>query len=103
MAMRAAVEQHINQARCPALYSAALQLADGAQVWDEKISLPTGTLRGDYSNVTGEMHIWTGNFNSPDYWLPWTLSHEAAHAVGYMTESEADSYGDSCLNFTMQH
>jgi hypothetical protein len=98
-----AVQKYINQERRPALYSTALRLVGSAQVWAEQITLPDGTLRGDYSNVTDQIHIWEGNFASPAYWLPWTMAHEAAHAIGYQTEEEAHPYGDSCLNFTMNH
>lgn len=54
-----------------------------------------------------EMHVWSGNFSSPDYWLPWTIAHEATHAVAaelwLPTHQQVHDYGDACLKFTMRH
>lgn len=106
-AMKAAIEQHINQAKCPQVYSTALDLVSTSQVWEERIKDPGtgGTFRGDYLRENHEMHVWTGNFDSPDKWLPWTLSHEAVHALQFelnlSTHQEIHDYGDSCLNFAI--
>lgn len=104
-AMRTAIQKHVNQSRCPQLYDKAMSLVDNAQVWNETITYSGATYRGDYLREKDEMHIWTGNFQAPDKWLPWTLAHEAVHALqfvlGFTTHQEITSYGDSCLNFTI--
>jgi hypothetical protein len=104
-AMKTAVEKHINQSRCPQVYNTALALAATAQVWREQFTSGGATYRGDYLREKNEMHLWVGNFESPDKWLPWTLAHEAVHALqfelGFNTHEQIHSYGDSCLNFTM--
>lgn len=104
-AMRTAIQKHINQSKCPQVYDTALGLVESSQVWEEKFTDGGATYRGDYLREKNEMHLWTGNFASPDKWLPWTIAHESVHALqfelGFTMHSQIHSYGDSCLNFSI--
>lgn len=105
-AMRTAIETYIDPTRCPQVYNAAVNLVATARVWEQKY-VEGSTIRGDYNADTKEMHVWSGNFSSPDYWLPWTIAHEATHAVAaelwLPTHQQVHDYGDSCLKFEMRH
>lgn len=105
--MRTAIQKYIDSTRCPVVHNAALNLVSTARVWSTHYTEGGATIRGDYDETKSEMHLWAGNFDSPDYWLPWAIAHEATHAkeveLFLPGHAQLTAYADSCLTFSMQH
>ncbi len=101
--------QAIDSARCRALYAKAAEYASTFEVWTEKRYtrdgrgrlilgeyLAYGELAGEPNKATTAGFYETHIFHGSEFHI--TVSHEAAHGLGYSDVNDAaESYARSCL------
>ncbi len=104
-----AVSKKIDQNKCPALYSAAVDRYPSFKVWEAEYRVnantgdpdPNGVLvAGRYGPASEWISLWKGGFSRSDF--PIILAHEAAHRLSHISgygwdEKQTHQYALSCL------